>query len=65
MRGLLRKGSIVKFEGHFVKVTGFKLDDYCRLCAILETKDGLVGHVPRSDIVWNGKQFVYQPLVKA
>ncbi|MDN5324139.1 MAG: hypothetical protein PWQ67_2593 [Clostridia bacterium] len=59
----LHKGDIVKFDGQFVKVVGFTVDqESFRLCVQLEDKQGNVGHVPRIDVIWNGKQFIYAPV---
>jgi len=55
----LRVGSIVKIDSTFTKVTGYITIDYA-IHAVLETKDGLTGAVPVSNIRWNGKQFIYE-----
>lgn len=60
MKDILGMGSIVKFEGKFLKVERLYEDSSWNQFAQLSLKGKLIADINTKAIKWNGKQFIVQ-----
>lgn len=60
-QSILGVGSIVKWEGQFLKVVRLYDDNNFNQIAQLEKKGELIADLKTKAIKWNGKQFIVDP----
>lgn len=58
IKSILGVGSIVKFDGKFLKVVRLYDDSRFNQLAQLELKGKLIADIDTKNIKWNGKQFI-------